>query len=191
MSYYKLTNSSGVFIGVTTRYHINSPFQYEEITFDEYVMLSKPIDADPMPDPPQAVETHKTDKIAESKTLLAAFLEDHPITSSCHGGIEASYTITEDKQNQFIRKFTSHTIKVQAGIADTMTWNATGEECEPWTDEECIQFIAEVDAYVTPLVAYQQSIEKDIRACTTLKEIDSIVIDYSSVLEAVNSHETE
>lgn len=190
MAYYKLTNSSGVFIGVSTRYYLNSPFHYQEITLDEFQSLAAPTGMFAH-DNPEAVESRKNEKIAESKTLLAAFLEEHPIISSCHGSIEASYTITEEKQNQFIRKFTSHTIKIQAGIPDTMTWNAAGEECEPWTDEECIQFISEVDAHVTPLVAYQQSLEKMIRDCTTVADINAITIDYSSVLEAGDTHAAE
>lgn len=124
----------------------------------------------------------KAEKIALSKALLSDYLDTHPLNSNCHGGIYADYTVTEEKQNMFSRKFSAHMALVQAGIPDKMTWNAAGRPCEEWTDAECIQFIAETNAYVTPLVSYQQHLEVAISSCATENELNEIEIDYGSLI---------
>ena len=101
------------------------------------------------------------------------------MVSSCHGNTEKIYTVTSEKQSLFTSKYTAHITLLQAGIANDMTWNASGEPCEVWTDEECIQFIAEMNIYVTALVSYQQHIEVEINLCESVEELNSIVIDYS------------
>ena len=72
----------------------------------------------------------------------------------------------------------AHVSKQSAGIPDVMTWNAAGETCEVWTDSECIQFIVEMDAYVTPLVAKQQEIEIKIKEALTAEAVKAIEIPY-------------
>lgn len=119
--------------------------------------------------------------VKQSRDLLAKFLEEHPLRSSCHGNTPAYYNVTEEKQNMFSRKFAAHSALVAAGINDVMTWNATGQPCEDWTDAECVQFIAEMNAYVTPLVKYQQHLEVAINACETSEALDEIEINYASL----------
>ena len=72
-------------------------------------------------------------------------------------------------------------LKVQSGIQDQMTWNISGQECVPWTDEEALMFVINMDAYITPLVHAQQTYELAIKAATTKEELDAIKIDYSKV----------
>lgn len=154
------------------------------ITADEYeLILGKTV-------PEKTLDGAKSHKINITKNALATYLEENPLVSSCHNGTPATYTITEDKQNMFSRKFSTHMAKKQAGMESTMTWNAAGQPCEPWTDEEALQFMAEADAYITPLVSYQQHLEVEINACTTVEEVEAIKINYASV-HAVTSDDTE
>lgn len=117
-------------------------------------------------------------RIKESKTALAIYLEENPLISSCHGGVEGTYSITEEKRNMFTSKFTAHLALEQAGIADTMTWNETGKECEEWTDAECLAFISEWNTISTALVKYQQELEIAIKACEDKDSVQTISIDY-------------
>ena len=72
-------------------------------------------------------------------------------------------------------------MKTQLGLPAELKWNSTGEECSVWTIENIIPIALGVASYVEPLVAYQQSIEVQIRNCTTREELESIVIDYETV----------
>ena len=135
--------------------------------------------------PEKTLSGAKDAKLAQTTADLAAFLEANPLISSCHGGEAAAYTVTEDKQNMFSRKFSAHMALVQAGVPDVMTWNAAGQPCEEWTDAEAIQFIAESNAYITPLVSKQQHLEVEINACETVEAVEAIVIDYASVVAAM------
>lgn len=131
--------------------------------------------------PEKTLDEIKVEKVVLSKQMLAEYLDTHPLYSNCHGGEYAYYTVTEEKQNMFTRKFSAHMALVQAGVPDKMSWNAAGMPCEEWTDTECVQFIAQTNAYVTPLVAYQQHIEVDILACETAEAVNEIEINYGSL----------
>ena len=74
--------------------------------------------------------------------------------------------------------YATYTIEKNLGLNPILKWNSTGAECEEWTEEEFIQLILEVKAYVEPLVSLQQSYEVAIRNCTTQEELDAIEIIY-------------
>lgn len=124
-------------------------------------------------------------RIEDTKTKLTEFLYSHPLISSCKGDTPKKYTATIEKQNLFANKFLVHMSKVQNGMDDTMTWNEAGDECIPWTDQEALIFMIDMDAYITPLVKAQQVYEKKLLQCSTKVEADAIVVDYESV-ETVN-----
>lgn len=126
----------------------------------------------------EALDILKDTQIYKSKENLATYLVNNPLKSNCHNNTEAYYTVTQEKQSQFTSKFTAHQVKISAGLQSTMTWNAQGQECEIWTDAECLQFIVELDAYVTPLVKRQQLMEKRIRECTTKDEVMDVDITF-------------
>lgn len=123
-------------------------------------------------------ENNKKAKISQSKSLLSTYLENHPLVSDCHGGIEAEYNVTTEKQNLMTSHYATYTIEKNLGLNPVLKWNSTGAECEEWTEEEFIQLILEVKAYVEPLVSLQQSYEVAIRNCTTQEELDAIEIVY-------------
>ena len=115
--------------------------------------------------------------IEKSKQNLAKYLEDNPLRSSCHGGKEQIYTITLEKQNMFTSKYLAHTILAQCGSTERMMWNAQGKPCEEWLDYECLQFISEMNAYVTPLVSCQQHIEVEITEASSITELKTISLE--------------
>lgn len=126
-------------------------------------------------------EEYQQALIDQSKEDLAKYLETHPLISNCYQGVYNKFNATEQHRNLFTTKYFAHMLKVQAGLPDQMTWNISGQECVPWTDEEALIFVMDMDAYITPLVHAQQTYELAIKAATTKEELDAIKIDYSEV----------
>lgn len=159
---------------------------YEE----EYRVLRELLDAgetpvepepEPEPEPDTDEETlawAKKKKIELSKSKLAEFLELNPIVSTAHGGVEGTYSVTEEKQQLMALNYTTYQIKKVSGMDAVLTWNETGKECEVWEEAEYVQLVIEIEAYVKPMVSAQQSFEKHIQEATTLKEVDEIEIIY-------------
>ena len=116
------------------------------------------------------------------------YLDEHPLKSSCHGGKEQIYTVTLEKQSMFTSKYLAHTILTQCGSTERMTWNAQGQPCEEWLDYECLQFISEMNAYVTPLVSCQQHMEVEIREAKTIDQLKTISLEIYP--RKVNTNET-
>lgn len=127
----------------------------------------------------EEVEERKQYYIDVSKSKLSEYLESNPLLSSCHNNTEAFYSITKEKQNLLLQNYSSYTIKKQNGLEAVLTWNATGEVCEEWTENELLQLIAEMDAVVKPLITQQQKYEKDIVICEDLSVIEKMDFDYS------------
>lgn len=133
----------------------------------------------PTPEPyVPTLEEVKTGRIMESKMLLAEYLEKNPLVSTCHGGKEGVYSVTEEKQTLMMSQYMTYMIEKQIAGSATLTWNETGKSCEVWAEEEFLQLIMEVKAYVYPLVSMQQTFEEQINACATVEEVSSIIIDY-------------
>ena len=126
-------------------------------------------------------EEYQDALVEKSNDDLASYLLTHPLISSCHEGIYQRYNATLNHQFLFTSNYMAHYVKIQAGIPDTFRWNVSGDTCEPWTDIEAMLFIADMAAYVTPLVEAQQNYEKNIRRAKTKEELDKIVINYSAV----------
>lgn len=126
------------------------------------------------------LEEYKEYKIKQSKDILEQYIADHPLKSSAHGGVEATYTITAEKQNWMVQQLLTYQLEKISNTDAVLTWNESGEVCEEWTEEEFLQLLLEVKAFIYPLRAYQQTIEKQIMNCTNTAEIAAIVFDYDS-----------
>lgn len=148
--------------------------QVVEVSAEEKATIQAERDADKI----KAFESVKLFKIQESKTLLEQYLKNHPLVSNCHGGVEASYNVTTEKQNLMTSHYATYTIEKNLGLNPVLKWNSTGDECEEWTEEEFIQLILQIKAYVEPLVSLQQSYEVQIRNCASQEELDAINIVY-------------
>ena len=121
-------------------------------------------------------------RVKESAAALSEYLAANPITSTCHKGIAAKYSITKDKQEYLQSMISVCTLAKQSGTPYQPSWNATGEVCSyDWTIEELVQLAMEIEATVRPLVSYQQTIENKIKKCTTMDELKAVVINYNNV----------
>ena len=129
------------------------------------------------PDKQEELENLKAEKILQSKTDLATFLANNPLT-----WIDKNqYSVTSEKQQQLTSKIAVAQMAQQAGQPYTLTWNTTGDVCQEWTLENLVALAFAIDAYVTPLVSYQQGKEVEIKNCKTVEDVNAIEIDYSSV----------
>lgn len=125
------------------------------------------------------LKNNKMIKIEESKRLLEFYLKENPLLSSCHNNTEAYYTVTSEKQSLMTSNYLAYSLVKETGIkTPVLTWNASGCECEIWTEEEFKQLIVEVNDYIKPFVAKQQSLEIEIKNCNSQGELDSIEISY-------------
>ena len=124
-----------------------------------------------------ALPARKLERIAESKAQLSDYLLCHPMQ-----WIDGQrYAITAEKQQQLTGKIMSATLAAQTGTPYSLTWNATGEECQAWTLENLTALAFAIDARVTSLVSYQQAQEVAMREASTLEALEAIPVDYDSV----------
>ena len=125
----------------------------------------------------QVLASRKVERIAESKAQLSDYLLCHPMqwTDGQY------YAITAEKQQQLTSKIMSATLAAQTGTPYSLTWNATGEECQAWTLENLTALAFAIDARVTSLVSYQQAREVEMRDASTLEALEAIPVDYDSV----------
>lgn len=146
-----------------------------------YTLVFTNVDPAPEPTPEEKererlrkLEEDKENRIAESKSMLAQFLADNPLLWKDG----KYYSVTQEKQNQLTSVISLYTIAQQKGESYDLKWNATGEECVPWTIENLTQLALDIASYVQPQVAYQQSKEIEIKNCTTSEEVAAVVIEY-------------
>lgn len=125
----------------------------------------------------EQLAARKAERIAESKARLSDYLLCHPMqwTDGQY------YAITAEKQQQLTSKIMSATLAAKTGTPYSLTWNATGEECQAWTLENLTALAFAIDARVTSLVSYQQAREVEMRDASTLEALEAIPVDYDSV----------
>lgn len=117
-------------------------------------------------------------KIALSKKMLAEHLEEHPLIYTDG----KSYSVTAEKQSLLTGNLSAYSIATQLGVTpNPLMWNTTGSECTEWTFADLGALALAIQAYVKPFVSYQQSKEVEIKACTTVDEVETVVINYDSV----------
>ena len=116
----------------------------------------------------------KTDKIENSKTLLAEWLETHPMTYT-DGKM---YSVTSEKQALLNGNLASYERAKAVGIEYGLKWNSTGSECVSWDYTDLLTLSLTIAGYVAPKVSKQQELELQIKACKTVDEVNEIVINY-------------
>ena len=125
----------------------------------------------------EQLAARKAERIAESKARLSDYLLCHPMQWTDG----QRYAITAEKQQQLTSKIMSATLAAQTGTPYSLTWNATGEECQEWTLQNLTALAFAIDARVTALVSYQQAQEVAMRDAASLEELEAIPVDYDSV----------
>lgn len=127
-----------------------------------------------------AIDELKQEYIQYSKTLLEKYLLNNPLKSSVHNG-EKYYSITSEKQILLTKEILMCQMAEANEIEYYPSWNATGEASTyDWTLQELMQLAYEITLTVKPKILKQQSIEKKIEECTTIKEILNIKISYDN-----------
>lgn len=116
----------------------------------------------------------KADKIENSKTLLAEWLETHPMTYTD----DKMYSVTSEKQALLNGNLASYERAKAVGIEYSLKWNSTGSECVSWDYTDLLTLSLTIAGYVAPKVSKQQEIELQIKACKTVDEVNEIVINY-------------
>lgn len=116
----------------------------------------------------------KADKIENSKTLLAEWLENNPMTYT-DGKM---YSVTSEKQALLNGNLASYERAKAVGIEYPLKWNSTGSECESWDYTDLLTLSLTIAGYVAPKVSKQQEIELQIKACKTVNEVNEIEINY-------------
>ena len=129
----------------------------------------------------------KENKIAQSKAMLAEYLELHPLTWV--DGNE--YSVTQEKQSQLTSNIALYQIAVAAGQPYELKWNTTGDVCTVWTIENLSALALAIGAYVQPLVSYQQTTEVAIKECQSMTELEAIDIDYDSAFDTTEDESAE
>lgn len=129
-----------------------------------------------------SLEDAKKFRIEESKVALATYLDEHPITSTCHGGVSGQYSITSEKQS-FLQAMISITMLAEEnGVEYQPSWNKVGESCTyDWTLAELQQLAIEIEATVRPLVSHQQAIEKEIIGVKNMNALQAVYISYDVI----------
>lgn len=125
---------------------------------------------------PEDIEGAKAYKITESKDKLAEWLANHPMTYKDG----KQYSVTAEKQSLLNGNLSSYERAQGASpsVKYPLRWNATGEECTEWEYEDLVGLSLAIAAYVAPKVAEQQAIEIAINACSTIEELNGVVISY-------------
>lgn len=122
------------------------------------------------------IDDAKVLKVAESKEKLAEWLASHPMTYKDG----KQYSVTAEKQSLLNGNLSSYERAQGASpsVKYPLRWNATGEECTEWEYENLVGLSLAIAAYVAPKVAEQQAIEIAINACSTIEELNGVVIAY-------------
>ena len=125
---------------------------------------------------PEDIDGAKAYKVAESKEKLAEWLANNPMLYTDG----KYYSVTAEKQSLLNGNLSSYERAQGASpsVKYPLRWNATGEECTEWEYEDLVGLSLAIAAYVAPKVAEQQAIEIAINACSTIEELNGVVISY-------------
>lgn len=116
----------------------------------------------------------KSELIKLSKFNLSEYLENNPLFSTVKYEDGRMYNVTLDKQNLLASNIITYQFAQQQGLDYQLEWNDTGEISEPWSISELIRLSIEIKNYVSPIVQQQQRIEKAIKGCKTIEELQQI-----------------
>ena len=112
--------------------------------------------------------------ILETRLNLSKFLEENPLFSYVKHKEGRFYRVTQEKQQHLTSTLLMYQGYMANGYEYSLSWNDTGNTCEPWTYEELFLLAAEINSYVKPLVALQQATEVSIKNAKTKEEVLSI-----------------
>ena len=125
------------------------------------------------------LEAHQKDGIIQTHMILVEALQV-PIE---HGG--RRFTVTKEKQNLLSAQLGLFGLNSQAGIPMELSWNATGEVCEPWEFPALLELANVMAAYVEPLAQMQREAEVKIIRSKNEQEVLGHVERFRDDIRAV------
>ena len=122
-----------------------------------------------------SVDDLRERRIADSKTDLAAWLADNPLTWTDG----KKYAVTAEKQAQLTSALAVKQVAQSAGVERELRWNSTGDECTVWQYADLCALALAIAAYVEPRESIQQAAEVDLRNAATAEEVLSVAWNYT------------
>ena len=113
---------------------------------------------------------------------MEEYLEEHPLLSKARHEEGRYYNITSQKQ-QYLNSTVAIAylnMSTNPENPDPVSWNDTGEECEPWACNQIFQLAKEVYEYVGALASKQRKMEKEITDLGSAKEVYEYSISYEA-----------
>ena len=125
--------------------------------------------------PLTSVDDLREQRIADSKTDLAAWLAENPMTWTDG----KQYAVTAEKQAQLTSALAVQQVAQSAGVERELRWNSTGDECTVWQYADLCTLALAIAAYVEPRVSIQQAAEVDLRNAATAEEVLAVAWNYT------------
>lgn len=125
--------------------------------------------------PLTSVDDLRERRIADSKTDLAAWLSENPLTWTDG----KKYAVTSEKQAQLTSTLAVQQVAQSAGVERELRWNSTGDECTVWQYADLCALALAIAAYVEPRVSIQQAAEVDLRKAKTAEEVLAVAWNYT------------
>lgn len=129
----------------------------------------------------ETLEEAKSRRINENKLKLEQWQNTHYLISPLVDGIPKPYEISTQKQIELMQSLALGQLQQQAGMEVNLTFNAKGGECIPFTLEELSALSLQMQQFVYPAKHYCASKQSEILSCSTVEEVESVVIDYDSI----------
>lgn len=125
--------------------------------------------------PLTSVDDLRERRIADSKTDLAAWLSENPLTWTDG----KKYAVTSEKQAQLTSALAVQQVAQSAGVERELRWNSTGDECTVWRYADLCALALAIAAYVEPRVSIQQAAEVNLRNAATAEEVLAVAWNYA------------
>ena len=147
----------------------------ERVTAQADALLLQAVGEELYGTPLTAVDDLRGQRIADSKTDLAAWLAENPLTWTDG----KQYAATSEKQAQLTSTLAVQQVAQSAGVERELRWNSTGDECTVWQYADLCALALAIAAYVEPRVSIQQAAEVDLRNAVTAEEVLSVAWNYA------------
>lgn len=129
----------------------------------------------------ETLEEAKTRRISENKLLLEKWQNENFLISPLVDGIPKPYEISTQKQIELMQSLALGQLQQQCGMEVNLTFNAKGGECIPFTLEELSALSLQMQQFVYPAKHYCATKQAEILSCSTIEEVESVVIDYDTI----------